>query len=216
MRPILVAALLLFAPACTSGPRTVDSAALSSGASQPIDLANPDTALLSAVIEQLSDVARSEAGRANLEPSAALRKAADKYARKMVRENFLAHHDPNTSSLKTPSQRAAAAGVKNPHIAENLADVPGFQVESGEPFYVLDPGPPIISREPDGEPIPAHTYGSFAQTVVQGWLNSPGHRKNLLDDEALQIGVGAARAERNGIPTFVVVQKFQLYEQTIE
>ena len=32
-----------------------------------------------------------------------------------------------------------------------------------------------------------------AQGVVKGWMNSPGHRKNLLNCKSTLIGVGAAR-----------------------
>ncbi len=37
-------------------------------------------------------------------------------------------------------------------------------------------------------------YPDPAQRTVQSWMNSPGHRKNLLDKDVTHAGVGAARA----------------------
>lgn len=34
----------------------------------------------------------------------------------------------------------------------------------------------------------------LVNTIVQGWLDSPGHRRNLLDAEYRRVGTGVARA----------------------
>lgn len=34
-----------------------------------------------------------------------------------------------------------------------------------------------------------------AATMMQGWIDSPGHRRNLLDDELTEIGIGAAQGK---------------------
>lgn len=38
-----------------------------------------------------------------------------------------------------------------------------------------------------------------AVEVVDGWMNSPGHRRNILDGELTQIGVGHALGGSHGI-----------------
>lgn len=38
-----------------------------------------------------------------------------------------------------------------------------------------------------------------AQEVVNGWMNSPGHRANILSSVYNQIGVGAAKASNGTI-----------------
>jgi hypothetical protein len=46
-------------------------------------------------------------------------------------------------------------------------------------------------------------------------MNSPGHRKNILSKDALQLGCGAAfflTTEFNDMPTFYIVQNFQCFE----
>lgn len=44
-------------------------------------------------------------------------------------------------------------------------------------------------------PIISHSDKTMALALVQGWMNSPGHRKNILDSNARRIGVGVAIKE---------------------
>jgi hypothetical protein len=47
----------------------------------------------------------------------------------------------------------------------------------------------------------------YAKQAMQGWENSPGHRKNMLLPHLTEIGVAVARAS-TGNPTYVAVQVF--------
>ena len=38
-----------------------------------------------------------------------------------------------------------------------------------------------------------------AETVVQGWMNSSGHRHNVLDGDVVETGIGIARAPGGGL-----------------
>jgi hypothetical protein len=44
--------------------------------------------------------------------------------------------------------------------------------------------------------------------VVQAWMNSPGHRANILNDHYTEIGVATAQGEYQGRPTIFVVEMF--------
>jgi len=54
-----------------------------------------------------------------------------------------------------------------------------------------------------------YTYGRIAEnvalgfpnaeTVVEGWMNSSGHRRNILDREVIETGIGIARSSAGGI-----------------
>jgi hypothetical protein len=46
----------------------------------------------------------------------------------------------------------------------------------------------------------------LAQSFITGWKNSPEHRRNLLDPDVLEIGVGVARSEKTG--RYYAVQDF--------
>jgi uncharacterized protein YkwD len=51
-------------------------------------------------------------------------------------------------------------------------------------------------------------YGDFASSreVVQAWMDSPGHRKNLLSQTYTEIGVAAGRGMYEGHKTWMIVQ----------
>ena len=38
-----------------------------------------------------------------------------------------------------------------------------------------------------------------AETVVEGWMNSSGHRHNILDHDVVETGIGIARSSAGGI-----------------
>lgn len=85
----------------------------------------------------------------------------------------------HTADGKGPAQRAEAAGYAYCQVAENLAlniDSRGF-------------APRDLARQ-----------------VVEGWKNSPGHRRNLLAPLVTDIGVALAKAD--GRQKYISVQLF--------
>lgn len=38
-----------------------------------------------------------------------------------------------------------------------------------------------------------------AETVVQGWMNSSGHRRNIMDADVVETGIGIARSSSGGL-----------------
>lgn len=98
---------------------------------------------------------------------------------------------------RQPSERAQAQGYAYCMVAENIAMLYhsiGFDTDE------------------------------LAAKYVQGWIDSPGHRKNLLAAEATDIGVGIAQSARSG--RYYAVQlfgrparlqlKFSLYNRSRE
>jgi len=190
------------------GPGDVDVADLD----RPIPLGEADARLMVRGIMDATNAARIQNGLPALEHSPILDRAAVGHARRMVESDFFSHHDPEVESLKTPSDRLGVAGAVNPKAAENIITEVAIEYESGENVYVRDRKKGQFSRSPDGPILPRHTYRSFAQSVVDRWMDSPGHRKNILAKDALQIGIGTAFRNERGFPTFVAVQNFQWYE----
>lgn len=80
-------------------------------------------------------------------------------------------HYAHDADGRQPEQRAEAQGYAYCRLAENIA----YQFSS-------------VGFGDD----------ELAQRLVQGWMNSPGHRRNLLDPEVTDIGVGLARSARSG------------------
>lgn len=57
-----------------------------------------------------------------------------------------------------------------------------------------------------GENLAVHFTDS--DEVVKAWMNSPGHRANILNGSFTEIGIGTAKGEYKGFPTVFVVQLF--------
>lgn len=81
-------------------------------------------------------------------------------------------------------------------IGENIADYPVIN-SKGNRFIVKN----IINSQQyfslDGLcEIHPFTYIEFAKTVVDGWMNSPGHRHNILNPAYKFLGCGCANYER--------------------
>lgn len=69
---------------------------------------------------------------------------------------------------RQPSERARAHGYDYCLVSENIA------------YEYNSPG--LETKE-------------LAEAFVQGWIDSPGHRKNIVDPDVVDIGVGVARGE---------------------
>ena len=52
------------------------------------------------------------------------------------------------------------------------------------------------------------TYFSDSADVARAWMNSPGHRANILNEHFTEIGIATAEGTYNGVPTVFVVQMF--------
>jgi len=86
----------------------------------------------------------------------------------------------HTADGRQPADRAERAGYAFCQIAENLAlnlDSRGFETRQ------------------------------LAAQAIEGWKNSPGHRKNMLAPHVVEIGVGVVRAPDRD-PKFISVQLF--------
>ena len=95
---------------------------------------------------------------------------------------YLAKNDAfsHTADNRDVGARARASGYKWCSIGENLAmklDSRGFETRA------------------------------LAQQTVEGWINSPGHRENLLGSHYTEIGVGVVQAPDKN-PKYITVQVF--------
>ncbi len=57
-----------------------------------------------------------------------------------------------------------------------------------------------------GENLAVHF--TSAESVQEGWMASPSHRANIVNDKFKEIGIGIAQGEFEGFPTTFVVQMF--------
>jgi uncharacterized protein YkwD len=144
---------------------------------------------------------RVKEGVSSLWHDAKVDEAAVLHAKDMAENRYLSHEEPEKPKgprRRMPIDRVRAVGLKPMLVAENIATQFGIQYKSGKPVYDLSQwGRKGLSYRPNGDPIPRHTYLSFARTVVDSWMASPAHRENILVRDARYIG-SAAREEWPG------------------
>jgi uncharacterized protein YkwD len=80
---------------------------------------------------------------------------------------------------RSPSERATAQGYEFCMVSENIA----YQFKTS-----------------------GFETSKLATNFVEGWKNSPGHRKNMLEPDVTQTGVAIAQSENTGV--FYAVQLF--------
>lgn len=157
-----------------------------------IDWHNPDLGLLNATIFYATNRARSERGLPTLTFSPSLRDMAFLQAQEMSKYNYVGHDNPWNAPFNTLQKRSRFFEAEA--HSENVTN--GFLVnyEAGRYFYRVP--------QPDGEtykyyymddtPLYKHTYWTFGLHIVQQFLDSPPHKKNMLFFHHQSLGCGAA------------------------
>ncbi|MCS6822279.1 MAG: CAP domain-containing protein [Microscillaceae bacterium] len=128
-----------------------------------IDTENMDFPLINAAIFYVTNEIRSKNNLTPLEYAPELEIMAFHHAKAMLEQGFFSHQNPKTSNRRTTSDRAKLAGIANPAIAENIAMKGGF-----------------------GE----DTYLKLAESFLEQWMSSKGHRENILSTSANALGCG--------------------------
>ena len=117
-----------------------------------------DVNTLETEVRQGINNVRREHGLTPLQDNAALARIAREYSRRMAKENFFAHEDPQGRTLV---DRLEQAGIAYRVAAENIL---------------------TMTNIPD--PV---------NSAIKGWMNSQGHRANILRKDVTETGVGIWR-----------------------
>jgi len=180
---------------------------------QIIDFEHPDNQKLNAAIFFATNEQRRLKKLHQLTYSALLEKSATMHSKDMFDRNFFSHTNTRDRKKREPNDRAKIVGILNAHLAENIATAFGLQYEQDKDVVVKGPGKFSYPNKVDL--LPPHTYLSVADVLLKSWMNSEGHRKNILSDNALQLGCGTYMyydKSFNLMPTFIATQNFQEYE----
>lgn len=129
---------------------------------QVMERAKMDVGLLNAAIFFATNAEREKRKLPMFQASRALTACAFEHSRDMALENFFSHENPNDPTKRTAWQRMEAKGMKSGERAENIA-----------------------MRTTNGL-----TYLAFADEMVKLWMNSPGHRANILNRNLAFLGCG--------------------------
>ena len=140
------------------------------------------SAFLEKQVHTLINKQRQKHGLIQLEWDAALAAIGRKHSLDMVKRNYFDHYSPegHDFSYRYQQERFQCAIRINKTIhmgAENIAlnnRYASVTTVNGEAFYDWN------SQE------------TIAETTVDGWMNSPGHRKNILMPHWKREGIGVA------------------------
>ena len=129
-----------------------------------VDFSNVQYELLTASIFYATNLERLKFNKTPLIYSRALNKAAQEHSTDMVKYNFYSHNSV-VSGKSSMSDRLKLVGIVYASKAENIHNTYAKEIEP--------------------------TYWSFALSVVQEWMDSSGHRKNILNSTYKYLGCGA-------------------------
>ncbi len=128
----------------------------------------------------------------------------------MATHQFLSHISPGINN-KTLQKRLKNHGFLLTHhkIAENIG-VDYILDIAGKPYYKKSgwQKKPLYINHQTGKPIEIQTYEQFAKNMVENWLASPGHRKNILNPGLTHIGIGAIPGRYQKFDAIYVTQIF--------
>lgn len=181
------------------------------GAGEKIEVGEFNADLLEAAIFHETNRVRGEHNRDSLSPSTEAAGAARAHSQWMVEAQVLSHAGAkNGGKRSNPLTRLQAVGLSPSTAAENVAFTFRLNYVSGRTVYIREHGGRrIVSYEPGGEPLQERTYTEFARAVVQQLMDSPTHRKSLLDPGVTHAGMGVVLDEADdSMDRIFVTQKF--------
>ena len=92
--------------------------------------------------------------------------------------------------MNTFKKRLKASGVGSRAGSENIGVTHRYQLETAGVFLTRDLS--ACRFEAKGRTIPAHSYKSLANHIVNMWMASSGHRKNILARKSKLTGASLA------------------------
>jgi uncharacterized protein YkwD len=152
---------------------------------EPFSISNPDYLLLDAALFFMTNEERSKVGIPPMRYHKFLEVAAYNHSLKMATAGFYSHYNSIDASRYRPGDRGKIAGITNPHIAENIAQE---------------------------YPKKGSTYMQIAASFISQWMNSPGHKENILSKKGRQMGAGTYYIDNKIYGT----QAFQWFDDIIE
>ena len=179
-------------------------------AKEEIQFEAVNTNLISAAILHETNRRRAEKGLRPLKHHLKALQAAAIQSRIMKERGSISHENPEHEKFRTLMKRVQSVGVNPGLAAENVATAFGLRYESAKGFYKrVERGKTIFSYTPEGPGLTAHTYEGFAKALVDSWMGSPGHRKNILLPDAEYLGVSCVLSKSESeMPLFYCTQVF--------
>lgn len=180
---------------------------------QVIPLSHPDTLFLDAAIFHASNEVRRKYGLPPFQHDFALYLASSQHATAMTFRRFFNHTNPFSPYERTAQRRVELYTKRFKRIGENIGK---YQTLISGDWMVARQNPKSqeyeFLNETDRKVCRPYTYESYAHFVVEQWMASPPHRRNLLNPEYTFVGCSARLSpepfKRREVPYASLVQNF--------
>ncbi|MSU45804.1 MAG: CAP domain-containing protein [Lacunisphaera sp.] len=175
-----------------------------------IDFTNYDRGLMAAAIFHETNRVRRQLQLRLILHLPKLDEAADLQASMGSFQLELSHRNP-VPSLADVIDRVRSVGLKPLVAAENIALTATLDADPKTTSVVprQEGGGPRFYDARTGRKLEAMSYAGFAAAVVRLWMESPGHRANVVNPELDFLGCSARwRKEYTGVDLLYSVQVF--------
>jgi uncharacterized protein YkwD len=178
-----------------------------------ITKATLDVDLLNAAIFYCTNQERLRFNISACEFHPVLRDSSIIHSAQMKMHDFFNHENHFNPQYKLLSDRVSSIKTENTDfscIGENISDYPILKTE-GNKFVVKS----LLNNHRyysiDGlKEIHSYTYEEFAREVVNGWMNSQGHRENILNPQFKFLGCSAIMYEKKNNSISVSLIHFKI------
>lgn len=183
-------------------------------AAEPLGWDTFEADRLAAALFSETNRVRQEQGLRRLRSDRRLTEAADLQAGTNALLGAVSHDNPLAGRQRV-QDRVRLTGVVALAVSENVASVPARDLRPGQGVRLrVEPGGAKVPLDgASGEEVPWLSYAEVARRLVEQWMESPGHRANLLQRDATHLACGAALARHplggeivHGCQVFVVIR----------
>jgi uncharacterized protein YkwD len=169
-----------------------------------------DNHLLNACIVYHTNVYRVKMKKQPLKFSKALRNAAAFHALQMNERNFYNHMNNGVKQMKTPQLRMKFFDYPGEYVGENITKTFAIDYKEGQPYDKRENTFHYTTGKQDT--VPYLSYDALAAYIVESWIKSPPHKKNMLDINYTHIGCAAIIETKSlggrNMPNMLAVQNF--------
>ena len=168
-----------------------------------------DTTLLETAIIYYTNLERTKYQLKPLTFSSTLQKSARAHSKEMAELHYFSHQSPVSGNQHLLDRlKNAGFNFSNFTVGENIG-VDYFLQIANIPFYTIThEGKTQYINANTGRPITNQTYLEFARHMVQNWMKSPPHRKNILNPQFENIGCGVGAGIYHGMKAIYATQNF--------
>ena len=161
---------------------------------QPIDARNPNNSLLDAAVFQATNEQRLKYNLRIFTYNLPLHKATIYHSEAMIEQDFYSHVNAQSATNRNLQNRVENQTREFRAMGENIAQHDIIETGKNSKFCFQPPknnGDYFFVDCTTKKPLFMMTYAILARSIVNGWMNSPHHRENILNPQYTMMACAA-------------------------